>query len=78
MLFRSAQDGSKLTDGTILAIRLYDATTGQKVNEWQDSSGHAYVRAFNIDRTHSYYFQYCVAYGTPNLKIHMKIETYVP
>ncbi len=74
----TAQDGSKLTDGTILAIRLYDATTGQKVNEWQDSSGHAYVRAFNIDRTHSYYFQYCVAYGTPNLKIHMKIETYVP
>lgn len=72
------QDGSALTDGTILAIRLYDATTRKKVTEWQDSSGRAYVRAFSIDRTHRYYFQYCVAYGTPNLKIHMKIQTYVP
>lgn len=72
------QDGSALTDRTILAVRLYDATTGTKVNEWQDSSGRCYVRAFPIDRTHRYYFQYCVAYGTPNLKIHMKIQTYVP
>lgn len=71
------QDGSALTDGTILAIRLYDATTGQKVTEWQDSSGRCYVNAFSIDSTHSYYFQYVVAYGTPNLRIHMKIQTYV-
>lgn len=72
-LFRK-QNGSALTDGTILAVRLFDATTGQKVNEWQSSSGNIVSGPIAINKSHRYYFQYCVAYGTPNLQIEMLIQ----
>lgn len=62
-----------LTDGTILAIRLYDATTNTLVQEWQDSDGDIVTQMFSINRSHRYYFQYLVAYGTQNLNLEMLI-----
>lgn len=69
------RNGNDLSDGTILAVRLYDATTGTKVNEWQGSNGVVMTQLFSIDKTHRYYFQYLVAYGTTNLSLDMLILT---
>lgn len=74
-LFRN-QNGTNITNGTILAVRLYDATTGAKVYEWQGSNGHVMSESIYIDQSHRYYFQYVVAYGTPNLTIEMHIGGY--
>lgn len=73
-LFRD-QNGNQLPNGsTILAVRLYDATTGQKVNEWQGSNGVVMSQSIAINTSHRYYFQYVVAYGTANLSLEMLIQ----
>ena len=70
------QNGNPLTDGSILAVRLY-TRSGQLVKEWQGSNGMIVVASPSINLTYGgrYYFQYIVAYGTPNMRINMNIYT---
>lgn len=67
------QSGQVLTDGTILAIRLVDASTGY-TREWQTSSYGYSVNNIPITYGGRYYFEYVVAYGTQNLKLRMRIS----
>lgn len=69
------QNGNLLDSNTILAIRLYDATTGQLVREWQGSRSTVLSQTFYPNPNHSYYFQYIVAHGVTNLRVHMVIQT---
>lgn len=71
------QNGNKLNDGTILAVRMYNANTGELVREWQSSSGMIIVPSptLKVNRGGRYYFQYLVAYGTQSLRINMSIYT---
>lgn len=71
------QNGKQLSDGTILAVRLYNASTGELVREWQSSNGAIIVASptLSINKGGRYYFQYMVAYGTQNLNIRMHIYT---
>lgn len=69
------QNGNTPSDGTVLAVRLYNASTGALVNEWQGSNGYVAAPAFSINYGGRYYFKYLVAYGTQNLKINMWIFT---
>lgn len=68
-------DGSTLTDGTILAVRLY-TESGVLVQEnqfGQSSNGYGVVNDIPITYGGRYYFQYVVAYGTPSLRVWMRI-----
>ena len=72
-LWMYAQDGSSLPSGsTILAIRLYDDTSGG-YREWQTSSEYIFKSTVELTYGHKYHFEYLVAYGTPALKLHMQI-----
>lgn len=55
---------------TVLAVRLYDDTTGEML-EWQTDS--TLGQTIPITYGHRYHFQYVVAYGTSDLKIIMSI-----
>lgn len=70
------QNGNALTDGSILAVRLY-TSSGQLVKEWQSSNGMIVVASPTLKLTNGnrYYFQYLVAYGTQNMQINMHIYT---
>lgn len=69
------QNGNIPSDGTILAVRLYNASTNTFVKEWQGSNGCVLGRTIPITYGNRYYFQYLVAYGTNNLKVDMLIFT---
>lgn len=67
-------DGSYLENGsTILAARLYDDTTGAFINEWQSSSGLLHQANIPVVSGHSYHWEYLVAYGTQNLRLHCQL-----
>lgn len=67
------QNGTTLpANGAVLAVRLYDDTTGAFVNEWQ-SNNIVVTGSQSISYGHRYHFEYLVAYGTQSLKINMKI-----
>lgn len=70
----SNTDGSSLGNGnTILAARLYDDTTGAFIGEWQSSSGLLSQTNISVISGHSYHWEYLVAYGTQNLKLHCQL-----
>ncbi len=69
------QNGNAITDGTILAIQMYDASTNQKIHEWQGSNGTVTAPSFRITYGGRYYFKYLVAYGSQNLRVHMMLVT---
>lgn len=70
----SNTDGSSLGSGnTILAVRLYDDTTGTFIGEWQSSSGLLSQTNISVISGHSYHWEYLVAYGTQNLKLHCQL-----
>ncbi len=67
-------DGSSLPSGsTILAVRLYDDTTGAFVGEWQSSSGLINQRNISVVSGHRYHWEYLVAYGTQNLRLRCQL-----
>lgn len=67
-------DGSSLPNGsTILAVRLYDDTTGAFVGEWQSSSGLISQANISVVPGHRYHWEYIVAYGTQNLRLRCQL-----
>ncbi len=67
------QSGQILSDGTILAIRLVDAST-KYTREWQTNSFGLTMSNIPITYGGNYYFEYAVAYGTRDLTLHMRIS----
>lgn len=57
----------------ILAVRLIDQTTNQRINEWQDSDGHMTFNQ-NVTPGHTYIFEYLKAYG--NQPITLRCSAY--
>lgn len=69
-------NGKPLTDGTVLEIRLIDASTNTVVDAWQGgSNGCVLGPVHSITYGGRYYFEYVVAYGTQSLKLEMLIVT---
>ena len=65
-------NGNIPSDGTILAIRLYDSNNNL-IKEWQGSRGNVLCTPVGIKNGGRYFFKYLVAYGTQNIKVNMLI-----
>lgn len=67
------QNGNAIPSGsTILAVRLYDDTDGA-MKEWQTSTNKIVITLHPISNGHQFHFEYLIAYGTSNVRVHMQI-----